>query len=238
MRPVMAVLWIQLLTSGCGPGPVSTPASDATSDARPTARDEGWTVLFDGASTDAWRGYGGDAFPDAGWRVEDGALATVPGAPVDLLSRDTFADFELEFEWRVTPGGNGGVMYRVTESRDPAWTTGPEYQVLDDAGHPDGGRPATSAGALYDLIAPSTAKTLAPVGDFNTARIVVRSDHVEHWLNGELIVSYEWGGDDVRALIDASKFADLPGFMAATGGHIVLQHHGAAVAYRNIRIRR
>lgn len=203
----------------------------------PVASD-GWIVLFDGTSTDAWRAYGGDAFPSASWAVVDGALATVPGSGVDLISRETFTDFELEFAWRVTPAGNGGVMIRVAESDQPSWTTGPEYQVLDDALHPDGGRPETSAGALYDLVAPFADKVLAPVGQFNEARIVVRDGHVEHWLGGVEILAYDWASDATRTLIAASKFRDFPGFMAQEEGHVVLQHHGEAVAYRDVRIRR
>ena len=99
-----------------------------------------WISLFDGVSTAALRGYGQDAFPES-WVVEDGALRAVPGPGVDLITRDTYADFELEFEWRVGPAGNSGVIYRVIESAAPSWTSGPEYQVLDDDGHPDGGIP-------------------------------------------------------------------------------------------------
>lgn len=196
-----------------------------------------WIVLFDGSSTAALRGYGQESFP-ASWLIEDGELRTVPGTGVDLITRDTFGDFELEFEWRVSPAGNSGVIYRVIESDQPSWTTGPEYQVLDDAGHPDGHDPLTSAAALYGLIAPSDDKRLEAVGAFNTGRIVVRDGHVEHWLNGERVVDYAWGGAEMRSLIDASKFRDLPGFMAADAGGVVLQHHGEEAWFRNVRIRR
>ena len=124
-----------------------------------------------------------------------------------LITRDTFGDFELEFEWRVAPGGNSGVIYRVVETAEPAWTTGPEYQVLDDEQHPDGRDPTTSAAALYDLIAPATNKRLEPVGSFNVGRIVVRDGRVEHWLNGELVVTFGWNDPAVRDLVAASKFA-------------------------------
>ena len=123
-------------------------------------------------------------------------------------------------------------MYRVVETAEPAWTTGPEYQILDDALHPDGRDPTTSAAALYDLIAPATNKRLEPVGSFNRGRIVVRDGRVEHWLNGERVVSYDWDDPTVRDLVAASKFADLDGFMAAESGQVAFQHHGEEAAFR------
>jgi hypothetical protein len=198
---------------------------------------DGWIDLFDGSSTAGFRGYGQDSFPSS-WVVDSGELHALPGAGVDLITRDTFTDFELEFEWRVSPGGNSGVMYRVVEDDAPSWTSGPEYQVLDDVGHIDGRDPRTSAGALYGLIAPNGDKRLEPVGSFNTGRIVLDGGRVEHWLNGSRVVEYEWNGDDVRSLVDASKFRDLLGFMSAEGGAVVLQHHGEEAWFRNIRIRR
>ena len=196
-----------------------------------------WQVLFDGAATDALRGYGMDGFPAERWLVDDGELRTVPGPGIDLVTRDTFGDFELEFDWRVAPGGNSGVIYRVVETAEPAWATGPEYQVLDDEQHPDGREPTTSAAALYDLIAPAPNKRLEPVGSFNRGRIVVRDGRVEHWLNGELVVSYDWDDPAVRDLVAGSKFAGFDGFMAAESGHIAFQHHGEEAAFRDIRIR-
>jgi len=196
-----------------------------------------WIALFDGSSTAALRGYGAEAFP-ASWAVEDGELHALPGTGVDLITRETFGDFELEFDWRVSPGGNSGVLYRVVESDAPSWTTGPEYQVLDDSEHPDGRDPLTSAAALYGLIAPNADKRLESVGTFNAGRIVVRGGQVEHWLNGSRVIDYDWNGADVRTLVGDSTFRDLPGFMAADPGGVVIQHHGEEVWFRNVRIRR
>ena len=196
-----------------------------------------WQVLFDGTSTDGFRRYGGDAFPADRWVVDGEALRTVPGAGIDLITREVWADFELEFEWRVAPGGNSGVLYRVRESSAPAWASGPEYQVLDDALHPDGARPETSAGALYDLIGPADGASPEAVGSFNAARIMVRGGRVEHWLNGLPVVEYGWDDPELRERIAASKFADAPDFMRQATGHVVLQHHGEEAWFRAVRIR-
>ncbi len=232
-RPALIVA--ALMLAACA-GRVDSPAPIASTP-EGTPVEHAWIALFDGSSPAALRGYGGEAFPDS-WVVEGGELHALPGPGVDLITSEMFADFELEFDWRVSPGGNSGVLYRVVEGSEPSWTSGPEYQVLDDAGHLDGQDPLTSAAALYGLIAPNADKRLAPVGTYDTGRIVVHDGHVEHWLNGSRVVVYDWNGTDVRPLIDASKFRDLTGFMSADAGGVVIQHHGEEVWFRNVRIRR
>lgn len=207
-----------------------------------TAAEE-WTVLFDGKNSNGLRAYKREDFPAKGWILDNGALKTVPkeqgGEVVDLVTKDKFKDFELELEWKVAPGGNSGVMYRVNEEeKGPAWFTGPEMQILDDDKHPDGKNPKTSAGALYALIAPNAKKKLKAVGEFNSARVVFKNNHVEHWLNGEKIVEFTWGSDAVKALAAESKFKDKPKFMGESEGRVVFQHHGQEFWIRNIRIRR
>lgn len=202
-----------------------------------TVTDDGWQVLFDSSATAGLRGYGRPDFPVDRWIVDGGELRTVVGQGIDLITVDPYEDFELEFEWRVAPGGNSGVLYRVRETADPAWTTGPEYQILDDDIHPDGRESTTSAAALYALIAPGPAKRLRPVGSFNAGRIVVRAGHAEHWLNGELVLEFDWDDASLRGTIEGSKFAGYDGFMAQPAGHIVLQHHGEEAAFRAVRVR-
>ncbi|HET9533059.1 MAG TPA: DUF1080 domain-containing protein [Blastocatellia bacterium] len=197
-----------------------------------------WAVLFDGKSTAAWRGYKRDSFPEKGWAVENGALKTIVGGDrVDLITREKYRDFELELEWRVSPAGNSGIIYLVSEDEPQTYQTGPEMQVLDDAAHRDGQNSKTSAGSLYALIAPENKK-LQPVGEWNKARLVIRNGHVEHWLNAVKLLEYELGSEKLKGLIAESKFKDMPRFAQNREGHIALQHHGEEVWYRNIRIRR
>ena len=193
-------------------------------------------VLFDGKSTDAWRGFKRDTFPTKGCVVENGTLHPVVGGDkVDLVTKDVYKDFDLELEWKVGPSGNSGVMYDVAETEPESYYTGPEMQVLDDAGHKDGKNPKTSAGALYALIGPS-ARVVKPVGEWNKARIVKKGNHVEHWLNGTKIVEYDLGSPALAALIADSKFKEWPRFAKEGQGHIVLQHHGDPAWFRNVRI--
>jgi hypothetical protein len=205
-----------------------------------SAADSGWTVLFDGTSTDAWKAYGKDAqLSSCGWLVEKGTLRAAPEAQTkcDLATKETFRDFDLELEWKVSPGGNSGVMYDVAESDKPSYHTGPEMQVLDDGGHPDGKNPKTSAGSLYALVAP-VGKSLKPVGEWNQARLVKKGAHVEHWLNGTKLLEYDLGSPALTALIAESKFKDMPRFAKEGQGRLVLQHHGQEVWFRNVRVKK
>lgn len=183
----------------------------------------------------AWRGYLRDSLP-AGWQSIDGALTRV-AAGGDIITRDTFANFELRLEWNVAPGGNSGIMYRVVERPGRStYHSGPEMQVLDDSAHADGRNRLTSAGSNYALHA-APAGIVRPPGQWNEVRLVVNGGHVEHWLNGSKVVEYELGSDEWRRLVAASKFGEWPEYGLARSGHIALQDHGDRVTYRNIRIK-
>ncbi|WP_293451614.1 DUF1080 domain-containing protein [Phenylobacterium sp.] len=198
----------------------------------PAEQAAGWKLLFDGHSTAGWRGFKASA-PDRGWHVEDGALMPDPKTSKDIMTKDSFENFELAFEWKISPKGNSGVMFHVVEDGDETYFSGPEYQILDNSrGEP----PKEQAGSLFALYAPVGAVT-KPVGEFNTARLVVDHGHVEHWLNGVKVVEYDLGSDDFKARVAASKFKAWPQFAASPTGHIALQNHGDAVAFRDIRIR-
>ena len=210
-------------------------------------KNAGWLLLFDGKSFNGWRGFHSDKVP-GGWVIEDGAIKKIPGrgmlggAGGDLITVDEFSNFELSIEWKLSPGGNSGIKYLVTESQPPSGKSAVsfEYQVLDDEKHPDakagidGNR---TAGALYDLIPPAKTRKLKPIGEFNEVRIIVRGNHIEHWLNGVKVVEFDRSSADYKERLAKSKFKNIKGFGEATKGHILLQDHGNAVWYRNIKIR-
>ena len=186
------------------------------------------------------RGYRATGFPAGCWTVTEGTLKTVPskgGKECDIITRRKYRDFELTLEWKVGSGGNSGILYRAAElpRPDPIWHSAPELQILDDSAHPTA-TPQTLTGSLYDLVAP-VDKVVRPIGEWNEAGVVVKGDHVEHWLNGRKVLEYELGSADFKARIAASKFKDMPRFAVEKEGHIGLQHHGEEAWFRNIRIR-
>lgn len=202
-----------------------------------------WRALFDGASLKDWRGYKSDTAP-AGWTVANGILSK-NGHVGDLISKDEFADFELELDWKIGEGGNSGIFYRGVEdadyrgkpSDDRIYTTAPEYQLLDDIKAEDNKTPLTRAGANYGLF-PAAPGHVKRVGEWNQARIVAKGAHVEHWLNGVKVVEYELWSPDWDAKVQSTKFRSWPKFGRAKGGHLGLQgDHAGSLAFRNIRIR-
>lgn len=211
----------------------SPPATVRTSNVSLESRNA-WRSLFDGASLAGWRRFRSTESP-VGWRVVDGALVR-EGRGGDIMTAETFDNFVLELEWKVAPGGNSGIFYRVTTDADATYETGPEMQVLDDERHADGRSRLTSAGSLYGLY-PAPAGIVKPAGEWNAVRIVVNGNHVEHWLNGIKVVDAEIGSADWNQRIANSKFRQWAGFAKSPRGHIALQDHGDWVAYRNIRIR-
>ncbi|MBI4544392.1 MAG: DUF1080 domain-containing protein [Gemmatimonadetes bacterium] len=227
------------LAAACGPANRMEQESAASAMAPNTLTAEeraaGWRLLFDGRTTAGWRARGRTDMP-AGWQVVDGALTRVAPAG-DIVTVDEFGDFELALEWKISPGGNSGIFFRVVDEPErEVYESGPEMQVLDNAGHRDGLDPRTSAGSNYGIYAPVRDAT-RPVGEWNAVRIVVHGSHVEHWLNGVKLVEYELGSHDWWARVRASKFNQMPGYGQARRGRIALQDHGDWVAYRNIKIR-
>ena len=202
------------------------------------SKSDEWFILFDGKTVNGMRGYKMNDMPWGGWAIENGSLKTISGGDhIDIITEEQFQNFELELEWRTSLGGNSGIFHNATEENDWIWQSAPEMQVLDDNVHHDGKNTKTSAGALYDLIAPIN-KTLKPVGEFNIVKISVEENRVEYWINGSRIVEYELGSKVLAGLIENSKFKTMPNFAKAEQGHIGLQHHGEEVWYRNVRIRK
>lgn len=203
-----------------------------------------WVTLFDGTSTDAFRGYGIEAFPQGVWVVENGALVTNPDtANRDLITKNRYKNFELEYEWAVDTAANSGVFFHVQENlameagngNSPNWLDNFEIQILDDINFYDT-LAVRSAGSLYDLIKPVNKK-LKPIGAFNQARLIHNSGHVEHWLNGNKVLEFEIESPEMKALLTGSKFKENPGYHSDKEGHIMFQHHGQRVYFRNIKVR-
>lgn len=215
---------------------------------------KGWRLLWDGKTTNGWRKFNNDDFPKQGWVVEDGVLklldshqdSTRKGG--DIISNETFTNFELELDFKITKGANSGVKYFVQEDRSSKSTAalGPEFQILDDQNHADakagvGGNRMTAS--LYDLIASenlsegNTEKRINPAGKWNKLRIVAKDGHVEHWLNNLKMVEYDRHSQIFRNLIAKSKYSPHPKFAQAPSGHIVLQDHHDEVHFRSIKIR-
>lgn len=201
---------------------------------------EGWQLLWDGKTSTGWRSYNKPAFPENGWEMKDGILTVLPPqgqtrSGGDIITVSTFRNFELSLDFMYASGANGGIKYFVDGKTNVAC----EYQILDDKLHPDaklginGNR--TMAG-LYDMFPPNNKKDNGP-NAWNTAKIIVKGNHVEHWLNGQMVLSYEKGDAAWQAAFAASKFSKNPNFASATDGHILLQDHGNRVSFRNIKIR-
>jgi hypothetical protein len=208
--------------------------------AAPQAED--WITLFDGRTLNGWRGYDKPDASTTRWTIDQGMLTVGPSGgqdtrgALDLITVDTFDQFELAWEWRISEGGNSGVKYFVLEDREAA--IGHEYQIIDDERHADAKiGPHRQTGSLYDVLA-ATERPLVRRGEFNQGRIVVTGRRVEHWLNGTRILQYELGSPALQAAVDRSKFKGIDRFGKPQKGHILLQDHGDRVWYRDIRIRR
>ena len=216
-------------------------AAQAPNQLSPADKKAGWTLLFNGTSLDGWRAY---KKPDASgtrWAVKDGLLCLNPGdskdtrGARDIVAAAPGAEFELTWDWRISSGGNSGVKYFVLEDRESA--IGHEYQVIDDAKHPDAKiGPHRQTAALYDVM-PAADRPTKAAGEWNTSRVVVHGKDVEHWLNGTKVLSYTLDSPALREAITKSKFKDIERFGKPQSGLILLQDHGDEVCYRNVKVR-
>lgn len=208
---------------------------------------EGWQLLFDGKSTDLWRGYNKTGFPEQGWVVEDGTLKVVgtgkgeAGGGGDIITKKKYKNFEFSVDWKVSEGGNSGIFYLAQEKPDqPIWKSAPEMQILDNEKHPDaklGKDGNRAAGSLYDLI-PGNKEVVKPAGEWNSVKILVYDGTVVHWVNGVQVLEYHLWTDDWNKMVLNSKFKDYDDFLnTADEGYIGLQDHGNDVWFRNIKIK-
>ena len=245
-------------------------------------RAAGWTLLFDGTNMDAWRDPKQMHPPGDAWAIEDGCLAAKPHPLIteDLVSKETYQDFELAFDWKISPGGNSGVKYRIQEfpillaaERQPhgvkfedlvdaavkdhvtsrsvikpgekaqIYVIGFEYQLIDNGRHPDALRgPLYQSGSVYSIFPPSRDVT-RPVGEFNHSQLVLKGNHVEHWLNGEEVVDADLDSPPVKETLAKRWAKDSPVYNLLVNQPkklcpISLQNHGDAVWFRAIKIRK
>jgi hypothetical protein len=208
---------------------------------------EGWELLWDGKTTNGWRGAKLDEFPEKGWVIEDGILKVLKGDGGestnggDIVTTKPYKNFMLKVDFRITEGANSGIKYFVDTNlnKGEGSAIGCEFQILDDRNHPDaklGINGNRTLGSLYDLIAAPEDKPFRS-GFFNTAMVVVQGNHVEHWLNGVKIVEYERNTEEWNALVQTSKYKDWPNFGNAEEGLLLLQDHGDEVWFQNIKIK-
>ncbi|MFA6402838.1 MAG: DUF1080 domain-containing protein [Salinivirgaceae bacterium] len=217
---------------------------------------EGWQLLFDGKTTDGWKGYCKGNVPGA-WTVTEEGTLHIAGSGKgeagahdggDIITREKYGNFELSLEWKVSEGGNSGIFYLSQEicgtdslPGDPIWKSSPEMQILDNAKHPDaklGKEGNRQAGSLYDLI-PAKPQNAKPAGEWNHIKITVYKGTIIHWMNGENVLEYHLWTDDWKTMCMNSKFAEFLNFVnPASEGHIGLQDHGDDIWFRNIKIRK
>jgi hypothetical protein len=199
---------------------------------------QGWKLLFDGKSGAGWHNVGKTTFPDKGWAIENGTLRKVAGVRGgDLITDDTYSEFDLVWDWKIAPRGNNGVKYFATDERKGI---GHEYQMLDDQTEPEGkdnGKHSTAS--FYDVLPPWPNKPAAlhPAGQWNNSRVIVKGNKVEHWLNGQKVLEYELGSQQVKDGVAHSKFRNVPHFGERVKGHILLTDHNDEATFRSIKIR-
>ncbi len=225
-----------VITSACGRQGGNTPNHLTQREER-----DGWKLLFDGQTTNGWKGYNQPEV-GPGWIVRDGVLTCQGvGGDIggDIITKEKYDNFELKLEWKIGEGGNSGIFYHVIEDEkyEAAYETGPEYQLIDDVGFPQKLETWQQAGADYAMYTANEKKTLKPVGEWNTSRIVFDNGHAAHWLNGEKIVEFESWSDDWHAKRMTGKWKSYPDYGIAGNGHIGLQDHGDKIEFRNIKIR-
>jgi len=203
---------------------------------------DGWQLLFDGKAINKnWRGYKMTEIP-TNWLIEDGTIFLNPntyGTSGDIISREQYSEFEFALEWKVGPSSNSGIFYHVVEADQykNTYETAPEMQVLDNDRHGDGKITQHRAGDLYDLIK-SRVENARPVGEWNSVRIVVKGNTLQHFQNGDLIIETTLWDDNWNTLIADSKFATWPGFGKSKIGHFALQDHGDPVWFKNLKVKR
>ena len=200
-------------------------------------KSDGWKSLFNGKDLSGWRQFGKQAAPGPGWVVQDGVLKKLDKQKGgDIITEQKFDDYEFFWEWLVKPGANNGVKYLVSDARKGA--PGPEYQMIDDKGAKDIGAAKHLTATFYDVLPRQVDSSVKPANEWNSSRIIVKGNHVEHWLNGVKVLEFELGSDVVKQAVAKSKFSKVtPPFSEKVVGHILLTDHGDEAWFRNMKIR-
>jgi hypothetical protein len=248
MKKLIGLAIVAVILASCGTKKAETTA-DSTTVATPAVTEntltdaqkaEGWKSLFDGQTMNGWVTFKGKE--NNTWEVLEGTLHckspedTTADKRADIRTTEEFENFEFTFDWKIAPKHNSGVMFRVTEEYEVPYGSGPEYQVIDDAGYPDALKPVQLSAANYDMHTANN-KTMNPAGQWNTGKIVVNGNHVEHWLNGSKVLEYEFESEDWKKMVAGSKWKDFPGYGKAKKGYLDLQDHGGEVWFKNLFIK-
>ena len=241
MRSIFLIILFAAAVTACAPKQEAATEAQAPNTLTEAQKAEGWELLFDGQSLTGWRSY--QNREQNCWEVADGALHckskqdSTADKRSDLLTEGQYGNYELSFEWKISEGGNSGVIYRATEEFDAPYYSGPEYQVIDDIGYKGDLTELQKAGADYDMY-PADGKTINGPGEWNQGKIIVNGNHCEHWVNGKKVVEYEFGSEDWLKRKEASKWKDAAGYGASASGHIDFQDHDHEVWYRSIMIKK
>lgn len=252
-KPGVEIKWrnIELITENLEQYSMQTPLAPVLTKNQLTFDEKrsGWELLWDGKTKTGWRGAKLTGFPEEGWEINDGILSVLASgggestAGGDIVTEKMFGDFEMKVDFKITEGANSGIKYYVdTElNKGEGSSIGLEFQILDDERHPDAKlgshQGSRTVGSLYDLIQADTDKHMNPIGEWNTAHIVSKDNHVEHWLNGVKILEYERGSEDFLKLVSESKYKDWSNFGLYEKGNLLLQDHGDLVSFKNIKIK-
>jgi len=234
MRSISLTTWVlaSILTGTC-----TLIAAESSNLLSSEEKGAGWRLLFDGQTLKGWHSFKKPSFPPKGWVVEEGWLHCLGKEGGDLISDVEYEQFDLQWEWKIEPAGNSGLKYFVLETRSSA--IGHEYQMLDEERNPDGkvaqGKHVT--GSFYDVLKPDVTPPTRQPGEINQSRILVKGNHVEHWLNGVKVLEFECGSKTVKAAVAQSKFKNVPDFGNRIKAHLLLQDHHSNVWFRNIKIR-
>jgi len=249
MNKFIGLVIVAALMASCGTKKSETTADSTTVAAAPTETAntltaeqtaEGWKSLFDGQSMKGWVTFKNKE--NNSWEVVDGTLHckspedTTASKRADIRTTEEFENFEFTFDFKIAPKHNSGVMFRVTEEYDVPYGSGPEFQVIDDAGYANPLKPTQLTAANYDMHVAEN-KNLKPAGEWNTGKLVVNGNHVEHWLNGVKVVEYEFASDDWKKRVAESKWKEFPGYGKAKKGYLDLQDHGGEVWFRNLFVK-